>query len=176
MAGVGRHSYAFFLHTMFLTLQATPLSKGKMNTRVSVPILRTSTCCSSKPNFCWQQWGISVLATSQGQAVQWGGIYLHGRLQNEEGRSWKILICAALGNQHVNLRVLLLLFYLISICTSIYSRAGTQSSAVSPCGTPAYWCCPVYFVNIYLILERVNRFIRRVTTDLYSVRKSHGAT
>lgn len=66
---------------------------------------------------------------------------------------------------------------LSNICMYIYIHRVICS--VAPWDrsmTPACWCCPVYFVSVSLILERVSRFIKRVTTDLYSVCKSHGAT
>lgn len=88
-----------------------------------------------RANFCWQRWDISVLDTSWDGALQWGGIYLRGRLRREHGLC---LVCnfytgawmkrADLGNRHVHLTALLLLFYLISV--PLYTQSHLQCHPV----------------------------------------------
>lgn len=131
-----------------------------------------------------QQWDITVSAAPQGEAVQRGGIYLHGTLHREHwlclvsyfyrGAWMKSSSMSRTGNQHVHPTALLLLFYLISVCTFRY----VESPTVLPCGTKVWLrhADVVLYTFKYLVFERANLFMKRVRTDLSGVRKSHGAT
>lgn len=130
----------FIVNNVFNATSNSSLQRKNEHTGVSPRFVKQH-ALQQRANFCWQRWDIGVLDTPRDGAVQWGGIYLHGRLRRERGLC---LVCnfytaawmkrADLGNRHVHLTALLLLFYLIPIFISIY----TESSAVSPCETKVW--------------------------------------